>query len=276
MKRLVIYISLLFFSIDTGFSQSRINRAENSLNSSNSWTKTTKENKEDKDVDLEFLLTLGTYTLEGFLYVVYGSYYVVIGPSDEKENKTGEVFITNYPYNYSNKGNYTYNIEEDNSRFRTEIKSRYLFGNRSLKGVHLTSSMRFLKRLELEMDYNQLWENSVNFGQDELAIYNMLLKYHRIRFEKIDFWWGVGVSHIAGDVNRYGFTYNLGSELFFVKPLSLEVSFNQTFVNTETVNKFNALLNCHIKRFKVIGGYEHLKIGTENFRMMTFGAGVFF
>lgn len=265
MKKFIICICMTFFIVDIGFSQGRINKAENSLNNreSKNW---------DSDSDNSWLFVLFYYPLEALVF----SYYVIIGPDDGVENKTGEVFITNYPYKYTNKGNYTYNIEEDISHFRTEISGRYLFGNRSLKGMHLTSSMRFFKRLELEIDYHQLWENSVNYGNDKLAIYNMLLQYHRVRFEKFDAWWGIGASHVAGDVNRYGFTYSLGSEFFFVKPVSAEINFNQTFINSETVNKFNALLNYHVNQCKVTVGYENLKIGTQNFSMMTFGGAVFF
>jgi len=47
-------------------------------------------------------------------------------------------------------------------------------------------------------------------------------------------------------------------------------------INNETVNKFNALLNYHKKRYKFSGGYEHLKIGSQDFSTITLGVGLSF
>ena len=141
--------------------------------------------------------------------------------------------------------------------------------------MHLNADLRFLKRIGFEADYTQLWEKSPNFGTDALALYSFVAKYHRIPSQKFDLWWGLGTTYIAGGVDEFGFTYGLGAELFFAKPLSIEANFNQTFINTETVNKLNFLLNYHKGRYKVMGGYEHLKIGTQDFSMITCGLGLF-
>jgi hypothetical protein len=54
------------------------------------------------------------------------------------------------------------------------------------------------------------------------------------------------------------------------------MNFNQTFINSETINKFNVLFNYHMNRYKLTGGYDQLKIGTQQFTSLTLGVGVFF
>jgi hypothetical protein len=134
--------------------------------------------------------------------------------------------------------------------------------------------MKFLKRWGLELDYLQLWEERVNSENNALAIYTALAKYHRVRTERFNAWWGLGAAYVDGNVNELGFTYGLGVEWFFVKPLSLESNFNQTLINNHSVNKFNALLNYHKKQYKFTAGYEHLKIGSVGFSNVSLGVGV--
>ncbi|KAA5827932.1 hypothetical protein FPF71_03570 [Algibacter amylolyticus] len=134
--------------------------------------------------------------------------------------------------------------------------------------------MRFFKRIGLELDYLQLWENSPNFGKNALAIYTALAKYNRVRTERFNAYWGLGAAYIDGDVDALGFTYGLGAEWFFAKPFSLACNFNQVLVNDNNVNKFNGLLNYHRKQYKFIGGYEHLKIGSVGFSNVSLGVGI--
>ncbi len=58
-----------------------------------------------------------------------------------------------------------------------------------------------------------------------------MAKYNRVRTERFNAWWGLGTAYVDGDVNELGFTYGLGAELFFIKPLSVESNFNQTLIN---------------------------------------------
>jgi len=270
MKQFLICLALLCLITNVSFSQTKIRSAEKSLNSG----KTSSDDDDDysDDGDL-FEEVFGEIIGEAFLYLTY---YTFIESPTEGGQPMSYAPLTKYPYNNSIKGNYTYGLDDDYSNFRTEFTGRYITESSSLKGMHLNLEMRFAKRMGLEFDYQQLWEKNAYLGNDQLALYNLFVKYYRVRTEKIDLWWGIGGSYVDGDVDRFGFTYGLGFELFFAKPLSAEINFNQTFINSETINKFNVLLNYHIDQYKIIGGYEHLKIGTQRFSMATLGIGVFF
>jgi len=277
MKNRILYLIFIFFMGFTFYGQSKIEKAEESLTKDENNTEYSKSKYSDSgsnsDSDGDFLTdVLGGFFVQIFAYSVYA---VAFESPFEMQHKGSHAFINRAPYYSSKKGNYTYEWDKNTSIFRSTFSVRYISENSRLKGAHLNLDTRFLKRLGVEIDYLQLWENNPNFGIDNLAIYTALVKYHRVRTERFNAWWGVGASYIDGAVNQFGFTYGLGAELFFVKPLSLEVNFNQTLINNENVNKFNGLLNYHFKSYKFSGGYEKLKIGSQNFSTVTFGVGFF-
>ena len=274
MKRFILCSLFICFIANISYTQSKIGKAENSLIEDKEQTKIKKSNRvNDSDLVSSFFLeTVVQLIAEVFLY---SSYYTLIESPFEVKYRASRASITKRPYHSSKKGNYTYEGGKDLDIFRTELSTRYIHNNSKLKGMHLNTNLRFMKRLGLEANVLQLWENNTNFGTDNLAIYTLLAKYYRIRTEKFDAWWGLGTSYVDGKVNRFGFTYGLGTELFFIKPLSLKLNFNQTFINSEAINKFNGLLNYHVNQYKLIGGYEHLKIGTEGFSNVTLGIGLF-
>ncbi len=277
MKNTILYFIFIFFIGISSYGQSKIGRAEESLkekdettkNSETSYSNGGSNNDSDDDIVTELV---GGLFIQIFAYTVYG---VAFETPFEINNQASNAYLSKYPYFNSKKGNFTYEWNKNTPIFRTSFSARYIMENSRLRGSHLNMDMQFLKRLGFEINYLQLWENNPNFGKDNLAIYSALAKYHRVRTEKFNAWWGLGASYVNGAVNEFGFTYGLGAELFFAKPLSLETNFNQTFINSETFNKFNGLLNYHFNKYKLILGYEHLKIGSENFSTATLGVSVF-
>ena len=270
MKQFLICLAFIGFITNASYSQTKIGRAEDSLNKDRGGS-----NDSDDDDDENggfFLETFGEIIAQAFFYV---GYYTLIGPSDEEEPINNSA-LTKYPYNNANKGNYTYSLDENYSTFRTEFTGRYISESNSLKGMHLNAEMRFAKRIGVDLDYHQLWEKNPDLGNDHLALYNVMAKYYRVRTEKIELYWGIGTTYVDGEVDRIGLSYGVGSEFFFAKPLSFETNFSQAFINSETINKFNVLLNYHIDQYKVLGGYEYIKIGSERFSSITLGVGVFF
>lgn len=274
MKHITLFIVALSLSSTVSFGQGKLQKAEESLNDTKSTRSNHRDSHDNESSDSNFLVdTFGYVIVEAFLYV---SYYSLVESPYEYNSNSHYSSITKYPYFNSNKGNYSFDWDETTTSSRFTLSNRYIFEGDRINGNHLNLDIRFVKRIAIEVDYLQLWEQNKNFGDNSLAIYTALAKYHRVRTEKFDAWWGLGGSYVDGEVNEFGFTYGLGAELFFAKPLSFESNFNQTLINHETVNKFNALLNYHKKQFKFTGGYEHLKIGSQDFSTITFGVGMSF
>ncbi|MDY8134956.1 hypothetical protein [Aquimarina sp. 2201CG5-10] len=276
MKRTVIIITLFFLGFNFNYGQGKLEKAEKSLTKkerSSSRSESRSSGNSYDSGDSFWLEVFGPLFLDVFLITTYGTF---IETPIEQEHSASTASITKYPYYNSKKGNYSYEWGDDTQMARATITNRFIAENGKLYGNHLNLDIRFLKRISVEADYLQLWEENTNFGDNSLAIYSFLAKYHRVRTERFDAWWGIGATYIGGEVEQLGFTYGAGAELFFAKPLSVEVNFNQTFIESETVNKFNALLNYHAGRFKFSGGYEHLKIGAPDFSMFSAGVGVSF
>ena len=274
MKNSIFYI--IFFICLTSYGQSKIEKAERSLKKESVTTSKNRRESKTKDTYFNndfFLETIGPLIIEGFFYL---SYYTFIEFPSEYEHRASNAIINKFPYYNSNKGNYSYDRDEASTLFRGALENRYIFENSRINGNHFNLDMRFLKRYGFEVDYLQLWEDNPNFGKNTLAVFSALAKYYRVRTERFDLWWGLGASYVSGGVNQFGFTYGLGSEVFLAKPISIMSNYNQTVMNNETINKFSALLNYHINQYKISGGYERIKIGSQGFSTMALGIGFFF
>ena len=278
MKNLLLFVFILFL-VELNHGQSKIEKAEESLKnaseeSSGSDTISTFHESNDSTSNGSFFADVfGELIIQLFAYTAYG---IAIESPFETNSSGSFAFISKYPYSHLNSGNYTYEWNEDTPIMRTTFSAKYISENSRINGTHLNLDTRFLKRFGFEANYLQLWEKNPNFGTDNLALYTALAKYHRIRTEKFNLWWGLGATYVDGSVNEFGFTYGLGAELFFAKPMSLEAVFNQTLMSGETINKFDGLLNYHLKNYKFTGGYEHLRIGSQNFSALVLGVGTFF
>ena len=274
MKHIILFLIVIIFSTPS-YGQGKIKDAEERLKKTEQSIKShsrSSNSNNSNDSENDFLTDIARGILAPiFAYTAYG---IAFESPFETNNKSHNAFLTKYPYKNSNTGNYAYDWSEDSEIFTTTLTSRFIFETNKLYGNHLNADMRFLKRFGLELDYLQLWEENSNFRNNALAIYTALAKYNRVRTERFNAYWGIGAAYIDGDVNTLGFTYGLGAECFFVKPLSLASNFNQILVNSTSVTKFNALLNFHKKQYKFTTGYEHLNIGGVNFSNVSLGFGV--
>lgn len=278
MQQKLLLVLFIFIS-HSGLSQSKIEKAEESLKKQESSVRYQSHNTEDDNNDDEnlgetlFKETIGRLFISIFAYTAYG---ILIETPFEKDNPSSSAILNKQPYLNSNHGNYSYDWNDNSAIGRTTISSRYIFENSILDGHHLNIDIRFYNKLALELDYLQLWENNPNFGYHTLAIYTALAKYHRIRTKKVDGWWGIGATYVDGNVDDFGFTLGLGVEVFLGKPISLESNFNHTLINQNSLSKFNGLINYYFKRYKLSSGYEYLNIGNQSFSTINLGLGISF
>ncbi|MEP1490536.1 MAG: hypothetical protein ABJK28_19105 [Algibacter sp.] len=272
---LFLFLTVFFYK---SYGQGKIDKAEDRIKktektSNSSYSKSTYINNTNNSEGDFFTDIIGGLFIQIFAYTAYG---IAFESPFETDHKGSHAFLTKHPYKNTTTGNYSYDWNEDTEIFTTTITNQFIFETNKIYGNHLNVDMKFLKRLGVELDYLQLWEENTNFGNDALAIYTVLAKYNRVRTERFNAWWGLGAAYVDGGVNELGFTYGLGAELFFIKPFSMESNFNQTLINDNSINTFNALLNYHRKQYKFTLGYEHLKIGGVGFSTFTTGVGVSF
>ncbi|MDH7445993.1 outer membrane beta-barrel protein [Aquimarina sp. 2201CG14-23] len=275
MKQTIFTLSLFLTISSLSFSQGKLEKAEKGLSKRNSSSSSISSSRGSGSSSFNDDPLWGDLIMVFVEIGLYATYYGLIESPAEQENSASSAFITKYPYYNTNKGNYAYDWGGDTNLTRITLSNRFIAENKELYGNHLNIDFRFLRRVSIEADYLQLWENNTFFGNNSLATFTFLAKYHRVRTERFNAYWGIGATYVGGSVEELGFTYGIGAEYFFAKPLSIEVNYNQTIINTRSSDKLNALLNYHLNRFRVTGGYEYLRIGGIDFSTFSAGIGIF-
>lgn len=275
MKRTLLVVTVFLSMSSLSFSQSKLEKAKKGLSKKSSYSISRTSAGTSGNSSLNDDPLLGSLARVFIEVGLYATYFGLIESPTEQEHRASTAFITKHPYASGHKGNYSYDWGGDTNLSRITITNRFIAENNKLYGNHINADFRFLKRMSIEADYLQLLENNTFFGDNSLATFTFLAKYHRIRTEKFNAYWGMGATYIAGGVNELGFTYGIGAEYFFAKPLSIALNYNQSLINTRSSDKLNALLNYHVDQFKVMGGYEYLRIGGIDFATFSVGLGIF-
>jgi hypothetical protein len=209
--------------------------------------------------------------VQGFLYLTYFS---TIGNYNAEYHLHSD--ITKYPYYNNHSGNYESTDSNFHSKihFRFDVDNQFLYSNKNLIGNHFKLNIRPFQYFYLQGQYHQLTEHNKNNTYSNLSLFNLHLCYDRLRFERFNFGWKLGMSYISNNVNRGGFSFGLDAEAFLIKFVSLYASKQWSSINHVPVNEFEVAGKFHIKRYNVHLGYEHLKIGSPLYDFISLGAGV--
>ena len=279
MKPLLISLILIFSITLHSYSQTgKLDLAKESLKQQNSSsnstasssTKVSNNRVKNENPFLEELALFMVKVSIGF------AYQIGVESHFEKEGNMHSADFSKYPYKEPYFGNYVYNDSTNNkSIFRVDIASNFVYESKNLFGNNLNINLKFARRFDLEVGSLQLFEK-VNGNTDNFSLYQAMLNYHRIRTQKIDLWFGLGVNYVANDVNEAGFSYGLGSEWFLTKPISILVAFNGTTINSRPVNETRLLLKYYINNFNISTGYEYYSIGVSKINAYSFGIGASF
>ena len=202
-------------------------------------------------------------------------YGVAIESVFEKNGRMHDAEISNYSYKTPNYGNFIYTDSTNYNITRLDITNTFVRENKNLYGNNFGVNFRFLKRFALDLEYLYLTEKVQNH-HESFSLYSALLKYHRVRTQRFDAWFGLGIMHVGSDVDKSGFGMGVGAELFVVKPISIDFCHKWTNINQEEVHKTKLLLKYHIKNYQILSGYEHFKIGVSKIATFSVGVGASF
>jgi hypothetical protein len=160
---------------------------------------------------------------------------------------------------------------------RLDIQNNLLLSATDIQGNHLKVKFRPSKYFYLQGDYNQLIEfNATDNGNSYLSLFSLNFGYDRLRFEKVNLGWTIGANYVANDVNKFGFTYGLNTDLFPIRNLSLSASARWGKINNVPVNIFEIKARYHQKRYFYSIGYENIKIGSPEYDFGTIEFGIHF
>lgn len=281
MKRIFVLIMFLFAMNLASYAQTgklekgkeSLKESSSSSNATSSTTSTTKKSgrrTRNYNDNSSFRSFFAGIFIDLFAYTAYG---VAIESPFELNGRMHDAELANYPYQSSFHGNFIYTDSINYNITRFDITNNFILENSNLYGNNFGVDFRFLKRFGLEFDYLYLTEKT-NRNRDQFSLYSALINYHRIRTQKLDAWFGLGVMHVGYNVNKTGFGVGLGTEWFVAKPISLKFSHKWTNINSREVNNTKLLLKYHIKNYHISSGYEHFKIGVSKIDAFSIGVGV--
>lgn len=164
------------------------------------------------------------------------------------------------PYPYYNYGEYTKVFTEKTARSNFRIGSNYLMS--TVKGLEINALYKPLPIIGIETSFLRFSERNSNFNE-YLHIGSLLANFYRVREKYVTAWWGIGVSYVGDEVASYGFTYSLGTEIYPLKPISLHLSWKESFINSSTVGNFKLQLKYHLNKLSIQTGFHHHTLGEQ-------------
>ena len=275
MRKCCFIILILFIVVNQGFSQSgKLQKAKQSLNtSSTTTTKSVKSSKRNsKKVSSSTSNPFARLLVSIALYSTYG---ILIETPLERGGRMHDAEIAQYPYKEARYGNFIYTDSINYSIGRFDISNSFVVEDKNLYGNNLNLDFRFFKRMGFEVDYLQLFEKN-NGISDSFSLFSAMINYHRIRTQKLDIWFGLGVMYVGNDVKKAGFSYGFGAEWFIKKPISLLISHKSATINNRGVNKTKLVLKYHLKNYHVSTGYENFVLAVSSIDAFSVGVGVSF
>ncbi len=252
---------LLLFVPCIMFSQTKLGKAKESLSKtskSSGSSSSSSNSSSDNDGDFDFV---SAFFESAFLELMYYSTLgIAFGGGDYTE-------MNPYPY-YNNHGEFTNDFNDNTKRSSIKIGGNYLINR--INGVELNAVLKPIPIAGLDVSYLNFSESTL-LNSESLNITSISANYYRVRENNFSIWWGIGGTYVGKEVDTWGFAYNLGVDIYPVKPISLHLGWRQSFINDNTVDVFKSQVKYHIKRAALYTGYHNYKLGSETISGLILG-----
>jgi hypothetical protein len=263
-------LSVVFLLFSMTLSAQKIEKTKNELNSSSGSSRSSaassSSNSSNSDEDCGFFFEL-------FIDIVGAVFkYGLIGDYNREDHLYNQV--TDYPYAFGLAGNYTADSIAKR-QFRIDLEDQILWGGSRLFGNHMQAKIRPFQYFYVQADYRELFERRIDNTSDRLALMHLNFCYDRIRFEKFNLGWNLGVSYVGTEVRKAGFCYGLSADYFAGKRISFTAAAKWSKINTYPVNSYEFAGRFHHRQFFATLGFQHLKIATPSYNFISVGGGIY-
>lgn len=180
--------------------------------------------------------------------------------------------FSDYPYANPQEGLFSQAVGK---KFSVNISGHYFYDEKNLTGYALRARFSPLVFASAEIHFADLTEK-LSTREDHLKLYSIFINYNRLRLERWAFWWGLGLKGLQGDETYNGFAFNLGSEVYPARPVSITLSYSGGFINGTYLPEFFGALNVHINRLAVFAGYQYWSAGGAKIDGLAGGVRLFF
>lgn len=258
MKR---FILLLLFAPLVMFSQSKLQKAKKNLNTKSAKvaTKSTRKVRTStRNSSSKFENPFSNLLLEVGFYATLG---IVVGQAQECD-------LNPYPYFYNDEGEYAKILSNTGRKQNLKLGANYIFNN--VNGFELNAIFKPIPILGIDVSHLHFSEKN-RTKTEVLDITSLQINYHRFREKNITLWWGAGISYVANEIKTTGFAYNVGTEIYPFNPISVHVSWKQSFINESEITVFKSQLKYHFKNKNFFIGYHNYHIGSETITAPTLG-----
>lgn len=264
MKKLLLFLLLIPV---ISFSQNKLSKAKNKLKqtsttssqvSSTNSSSSNKRARKSKRNSTNYESTFENILLEIGFKATLG---IVVGQVQERD-------LNPYPYFYDNEGEYAAELSDTGRKQNVKLGVNYLFNR--VNGLEFTTTYKPIPLLGIDLSYIHFSEKK-RTNTDVLDLTSLMVNYHRIREKNISIWWGIGASYVGNGVNSLGFAYNVGTDIYPVKPISLHLSWKESFINKKSIGAFKSQLKYHSKNKAFFIGYHNYDIASERISGPTIG-----
>lgn len=175
--------------------------------------------------------------------------------------------FTDYPYAQAGQGVYTVG---GNDNAASMLSAFYMRETGRLYSYNIAGRFSPAPFLSFEGRYTGLYEELFEYT-DQLSLYSVFLNYHSVRDENFFFLWGLGLQGIKGWHNLVGFSVNLATEWYPIKPVSLQLS-----LRAGQYTEFLGTLNVHVNRMAFFAGWQSFSTSTTRMSGLVGGVQVYF
>jgi hypothetical protein len=273
----ILFLFFLLKSINC-FSQGKIEKSKEELkkkskvdNSIQNHEKNTSSSRSESNDS--FQNEIVNVMFQGSMYLTY---YSAIGKYETEDHLHSN--LSKYPYYSKLSGNFesSDSISPTINYLRIDLEEQILLSQNKLYGNHLKAKIRPFQYFYLQSDLYTLIEyNVVEKNYSNLSLLNIDFCYDRIRFDRFNLGWSLGVNYIGNEIKKIGFAYGLNTDVFITKPVSLYSSMKWSSLNNVPVNEFEFKVKYHKKNYFASIGYEYLKIGSPRYNFLSIGGGLY-
>jgi len=198
----------------------------------------------------------------------------------EDEPRADDTEFTTYPYDLYDDGRYR-PVGEEGRRTSGKAQLSILSNEIDFSGGLAQIQFSPISTITLDLNHRQLFEGSKLSEANKIGISNFTFQYNRIRKQKFNLWWDVGVSRFEEDRRTeedWGISAGLGLTWFFRKPLSFHTSYRyHEFLQVgQGLSTFEIGVQLHLKRFFISTGYQHMGGERVSAKTWLMGSGFYF
>lgn len=255
MKQKLLF--LLFFIPFVLISQSKLGNAKDSLSKRSSSGTTSSSSSSSRSSNNHGFFD------DFFAQILYDiTLGIGIGDAEYRE-------MSPYPYYYDKQGEYIKDFDNNmGKRSSFRVGTNYVINR--INSFEVNAVFKPIPLIGIEASHLNFSEQTL-FNSESLNISSIMLNYYRFREQYFSVWWGFGATYIGNEVDTWGGTFSVGTEIYPVKPISLHISWKRSFINEGKVDIFKSQVKYHLKKTALYTGYHNYQLGSETVSGLVLG-----